>query len=76
VYPKPVVSPTLRNQSSRGIVRPHQGEKRQVADHMGQNGWKRRVGEICSHAKRHARKKVHQKFWPQEAMLKVGESKN
>jgi hypothetical protein len=43
---------------------------------MGQNGRKRRVGEIRSHAKRYARKKVHQKLWPQGAMLKVRESKN
>jgi hypothetical protein len=57
-------------------MRPHQGEKCQVADHVGQNGRKRRVGELCRCAKRDARKKVHQKLWPQDAMSEVGEGKD
>ncbi|NYF50299.1 hypothetical protein HDF12_000664 [Edaphobacter lichenicola] len=57
-------------------MRPHQGEKCQVADHVGQNGRKRRVGEIRRRAKRNAHKKVHQKLRPQDAMSEVCEGKH
>src|ERR1700687_3527353 len=73
MYPKPIVSSTV--QPSRSIIRPHQGEKRQVADHVGHNSRKRRIGEIRRRAKRDAHKKVHQKLWPQDAMSEVREGK-
>jgi hypothetical protein len=60
MYPKPIVCSTSQDQPSRSIIRPHQSEKCQVADDVGQNSRKRRVGEIRRRTKRDARKKVHQ----------------
>jgi hypothetical protein len=76
MYPKPIVCSTSQDQPSRSIIRPHQSEKCQVADDVGQNSRKRRVGEIRRRTKRDARKKVHQKLWPQDAMSEVREGKH
>ena len=76
MYPKPILSPTLGDQLTRSIMRPYHGEECQIADHVGQNGRKRGVGEIRRRAKRDAHKKVHQKLWPQDAMSEVRQRKS
>lgn len=54
MYQKPIIRSAVEDQPSRRIMRPHQSKKCKVADDVGQNGWKRRVSEICRRAKRDA----------------------